>query len=99
MAPLSQIAKLLLEWSISAGKRPLGLRAVKAGPFWKTELNVSTWKPSRGKLGGVTGLRVMMGDMVFEAKLLEDDGNFPRVGALAAVESELFSVVCRHIED
>lgn len=40
----------------------------------------------------------MMDDMVFEAKLLEDDGNFPWVGAVATVEGELFSVVCRHIE-
>lgn len=40
----------------------------------------------------------MKEDMVFEAKLLEDEGNFPRVGTVAAVESELLSVVCGHSE-
>lgn len=38
----------------------------------------------------------MVNNMVFEVKLFKDDSNFPRVGTVAAVKSELFSVVCRH---
>lgn len=84
---------------MSAGKRPLGLSARKAGSFCATGSNVNIRTKRGGLWGGVTGLRITVNDMVFEVKLLEDDGNFPRVGTLAAVESELFSVVCRHFSD
>lgn len=60
-------------------------RMLKSGP-----------KQEEGFWGGVTGLRIIVIDMVFEVKLLEDENNFPRVGALAAIDSELFSVICRH---
>lgn len=49
-------------------------------------------------LGGGTCARIFIKYFVFEAKLLEDDDNFPRVGTLGAVDSELLSVGCRHFE-